>query len=110
MLEKTKKWVKENGTKVKDWYDRNKMAIGFGVGCAAATGVMMILGKMSEPVRGYVSFDREDQNDNNIIARVWGKDRLDRERELIAIDYSDDGEIDIRNISEKLNDLIANKE
>lgn len=110
MFEKQKMWVKDKGEKLKGFYEKNKTYIGFSAGVIASAAAMIVLAKIEEPRSGQICFNREDEANNHLIARVWYKNAFGTAKQALAIDYSDDGENDIKRVSKKLNELVENNE
>lgn len=106
MLENAKKWCREKAEKGKEWLDKNKGAIGFGLGAAAMAGFYLIAEKLDEPKKAAITFDREEQYDNAVIGRVYYKNRFGKEKQVFAVDYSDDGEKDLKGICDNLNEIV----
>ena len=106
MLEKQKKWCQNQVEKGKKWVNDNKFALGCAAGSIATLGIGMILGKINEPKEGTVIYKREEAFDNNVIGRVLWRNRFGKEYQFMAIDFSDDGEKDLKRICDNLNEIV----
>lgn len=83
MLEKQKKWCQNQVEKGKKWVNDNKFALGCAAGSIATLGIGMIL-----------------------IGRVLWRNRFGKEYQFMAIDFSDDGEKDLKRICDNLNEIV----
>lgn len=94
MFKKQKTWCKDKGKRVEAWFDKNKMAIGFGAGMAAMAGLYLLAEKIEEPKEGSITFTQDLTKDKpNVIAHIWYWTKAGKKRNPFSIRYHDDGEL-----------------
>lgn len=89
MLKKTEKMVSGKTEKGKKWIEKNKVAIGFGLGMAAMTGIYMLAKKLDEPKSGCITFTKclETGAMPNMGVNVYYKNRFGKEKNPLNIRY-----------------------
>lgn len=83
-----KKWFEEKKEKGEMWIEKNKGAIGFGLGLVTMAGVYMLAEKLDKPKSGSISFTRRlEDADSNVLVGVYYKNRFGREKNPLNILY-----------------------
>ena len=106
MLEKQKAWIGQKMRKAENFIERNKGAIGFGMGLATMAGLYLIAEKLDAPKSGAITYTRYLEDDKpNILAGIYYKNRFGKEKNPLSIRYDYDN-ANLKALCDNLNEIV----